>query len=205
MAAFAADQETAAAAEKAKQEAEAAAAATATAAAAAKSEEEAAKAAAAEAVAEAATEAAKPRLTAVFEAEGSLGITWAKDGSSESATIKEIMPAAYKYSKDGKYHEKSDASVTSFLAVGMVLDAVNGESLAKNAFQEVLETIMAAGRPLELTFLADENESGPAAAAEPEKVPPPLDLSHADLSHAEALTAASKMEVECPEGVMSGE
>ena len=51
----------------------------------------------------------------------------------------------------GQYYEKHSTRV-NFLAVGMVLDAVNGDSIAGVPFRKVLERIKGAGRPLELTF-----------------------------------------------------
>lgn len=51
----------------------------------------------------------------------------------------------------GQYFEKHSSQV-DFLQVGMVLDALNGESVAGVSFKKIMERIKAAGRPVELTF-----------------------------------------------------
>eukprot|EP01043_Picozoa_sp_COSAG02_P060975 COSAG02_NODE_8086_length_2716_cov_2.370653_1_plen_531_part_00 len=51
----------------------------------------------------------------------------------------------------GQYFEKNSSQV-DFLQVGMVLDALNGESVAGVSFKKIMQSIKAAGRPVELTF-----------------------------------------------------
>lgn len=67
----------------------------------------------------------------------------------QSAVIQSI--AAGGLVATGQYREKNSSRV-DFLRAGMVLDAVNGDSVIGVPFKRVLNRIKTAGRPVELTF-----------------------------------------------------
>lgn len=72
-----------------------------------------------------------------------------KSHEYQSVQIQSISPSGLVGT--GQYYEKNSGQV-DFLQVGMVLDALNGESVAGITFKKVMGRIKAAGRPVELSF-----------------------------------------------------